>query len=62
MLQSVLCNANHSFDFTAILGEKKFLINETFYPCEQKLKRWHLNPVCCRGRQRKEHSINVFDV
>jgi len=22
MLQSVLCNANHSFDFIAILGEK----------------------------------------
>lgn len=31
MLQSVLCNANHSFDFIATLG-KNFLINEFFLP------------------------------
>lgn len=35
MLQSVLCNANHSFDFIAILG-KNFLINEFFTHVSKK--------------------------
>lgn len=53
MLQRVLCNANHSFDFIAILG-KNFLINESFYPCEQKVKRYHINPMSCGDGQRNQ--------
>lgn len=41
---------------------KKFLINESFYPSEQKPKRYRLNPVSCGGRQRNQlRVVYVFD-
>lgn len=56
MLQSVLCNANHSFDFIAILG-KNFLINEFFYPCEQKNEEMPFKPSELWSRQRNQHTV-----